>query len=102
MSISTLNDTSAFQRDLLRAIGQTDDATGTSVCRTLEMKYSDTDNFVTLNHSRLYQNLDKLVDAGLVQKTERNGRSHEYLLTASGHEYLMQLYHWCEEVKETA
>lgn len=37
-----------------------------------------------VNHPTLYINLDKLVNAGLVEKSEKDKRTNEYALTDDG------------------
>lgn len=44
-----------------------------------------------VNHGRLYPNLDELVDAGLVRKTERDKRTNNYTLTEEGSEQIENL-----------
>ena len=47
-----------------------------------------------LNHSRLYPVLDKLADAGFVEKSHRNGRANNYRLTVSGRQALDHRTSW--------
>lgn len=75
-------DLNAFKRDCLEAISRLERADeqpyGLAIKRDLERAYA-----ATLNHSRLYHNLNELVDTGLVAKTSADGRTNEYTLTAT-------------------
>ena len=42
------------------------------------------DDQETVNHGRLYPNLDKLVDRGLLEKGKRDDRTNWYALTQAG------------------
>lgn len=68
-----------FQYDCLLEIGATAPVIGLDIKRRLEEYYGQ-----EVNHGRLYPNLDSLVDAGLVEKREADGRSNHYRLTADG------------------
>nr|WP_223301525.1 helix-turn-helix transcriptional regulator [Haladaptatus sp. R4] len=48
---------------------------GLAIKRTLE------DDYETVHHSRLYQNLSQLVTSGLLDKGRKNGRTNEYETT---------------------
>nr|WP_244605627.1 helix-turn-helix transcriptional regulator [Halorussus marinus] len=39
------------------------------------------DDYDEINHSRLYQNLDALIERGLLSKAEKDGRTNEYATT---------------------
>ncbi|WP_231183545.1 helix-turn-helix transcriptional regulator [Haladaptatus sp. DYF46] len=72
-------DLHAFKRDLLyaiRALERDEPPKGLTVKRVLEADYS-----TDINHSRLYQNLDQLVDAGLLEKGHKDERTNEYETT---------------------
>ena len=77
--VETWHDLTAFQRDLLRAVAVLDTPKGLTVRDHLSIFYSD-----EVRHPRLYGNLDQLVDAGLVDKGQRDGRSNYYELTERG------------------
>ena len=83
-------DLTAFKRDLLYAIRaleqeQPEPPKGLAVKHHLEADYDE-----ELNHSRLYQNLDGLVDAGLLAKSKRDGRTNEYVTTPQARQMLHQ------------
>jgi len=77
-------DLSAFQREILVTIADLQERpNGLDLLEALEDRL-DTD----LNHSRLYANLDDLVERGLVEKGEQNDRSNYYDLTSEGYDLL--------------
>ncbi|WP_423745131.1 helix-turn-helix transcriptional regulator (plasmid) [Haladaptatus sp. SPP-AMP-3] len=72
-------DLHAFKRDILyaiRALERDEPPKGLTVKRVLEDDYS-----TGINHSRLYQNLGQLVDAGLLEKGQKDERTNEYETT---------------------
>ena len=74
-------DLHAFERDLLyavRALERDDPPKGLALKRELEDDYGE-----QVNHSRLYQNLDALVERGLLEKSQKDGRTNEYATTAT-------------------
>jgi len=79
---SPMKELTAFQRDLLFVIAALNGPNGLAIKRELEEYYCQ-----DIRHGRLYPNLDKLVEAGLVEKGERNARDNEYRLTD-------QALHW--------
>ncbi|WP_079988809.1 helix-turn-helix transcriptional regulator [Halosegnis longus] len=56
---------------------------GLAIKRELETAYG-----AAINHSRLYQNLERLVDSGSITKRALDGRTNEYALTETGHTQL--------------
>ena len=84
----TFSSLTAFERDLLYAI------------RTLERseppkglavkEYLEADRDEPVHHSRLYQNLDGLVDAGLLTKGQKDARTNEYATTDEARRILEQ------------
>lgn len=79
----------AFQRDILWAIGTHDTLKGIAIKHRLEGYYGD-----HVNNGRLYPNLDELVAANLLTKSERDGRTNEYELTADGKQALTSRREW--------
>jgi DNA-binding PadR family transcriptional regulator len=77
-----------FQRDLLCVIAGTEQPSGQTVRRELE------EHTQSINHGRLYPNLDQLVDHSLVQKGEQDQRTNYYEITESGKELLSQRREW--------
>lgn len=87
---------SAFQRDLLWALSHEDGRKGLAL-KTEIADYGGKD----INHSRLYQNLNELVEHGLVAKRARDRRTNEYRLTESARRALDARRAW-QERGETA
>ncbi|ELZ58769.1 helix-turn-helix transcriptional regulator [Halorubrum distributum] len=87
-----LADLTAFQRDLLWALSHENARKGTALKTDLADYYSD-----EINHSRLYQNLDTLVECGLVAKRARNRRTNEYSLTEAARRALEARRAWQAE-----
>jgi hypothetical protein len=89
------NDTTRFQFDLLLIIAgyetgrycddrySSDLPHGLAIKDTLEAYYGE-----DVNHSRLYPNLNTLVEDGLVEKTQADRRTNYYSLSDDGWEYL--------------
>lgn len=75
-------DLTGFQRDLLKSIRSIDDdetiPTGKAVKAEVESMYGE-----DINHGRLYQNLNKLVEQGCIDKIVVDGRTYSYNLTAA-------------------
>jgi PadR family transcriptional regulator, regulatory protein PadR len=69
----------AFQRDLLYVCGGLDKPHGLAVRDELEEYYSD-----PIKSTRIYSNLNKLVDEGLVKKGQHDRRTNFYTLTDKG------------------
>ncbi len=87
-----LADLTAFQRDVLRTLSHEGGRKGLALKDELEAYYGE-----SLNHSRLYQNLDKLADRGLVEKRARDKRTNEYDLTERGRDALAARDEWLRE-----
>lgn len=71
-----------FQYDLLSVLREHGPQKGTAVKRRLEdsrERYGG-----SINHGRLYPNLDALVESGLVDKGKRDDRTNEYAVTEYG------------------
>jgi len=82
-------DCTAFQRDLLWALSHENDRKGISLKEELTDYYGE-----DLNHSRIYQNLDKLVHRGLISKQPRDNRTNEYRLTETARRALSARQAW--------
>ena len=91
-SVSTTPDVTpeltAFQQTILTVLAE-EPRYGLAIKRELETYY-DSD----VNHGRLYPNLDDLVEAGLVEKSQRDKRTNEYALTEAGYEALLADIEW--------
>lgn len=68
-----MHDLTAFQRDQLYVIAGLDGARGVRIQDELEEYYMD-----DVQPGRLYPNLDKLVEKGLVNKEPINDRANSY------------------------
>jgi len=87
-SPASVGDLRAFERDLLYAVRtlERDNDTppkGLAIKSRLEIEYPE-----EVNHSRLYQNLDRLAERDLLQKTEKDGRTNEYATTDASKQLL--------------
>jgi DNA-binding PadR family transcriptional regulator len=78
--MTTYHELTGFQRDLLEAIAAVDDDPyGLALKDYLDERYAE-----PINHSRLYQNLDQLIDSGLINRDELDARTNVYTLTDAG------------------
>lgn len=88
-----------FRRDCLRAVRRLelhreDPVTGQAIKRDLQRRYDE-----SVNHGRLYPNLDHLIDEGLLGKEMLDGRTNTYALSARGRELLeRELAEFAEDV----
>jgi DNA-binding PadR family transcriptional regulator len=72
------SDLTDFQKKILTILYQSPDY-GLGLKRTLEDYYNE-----EIHHSRLYQNLDGLVEDGFVEKSKLDDRTNEYVITQEG------------------
>jgi transcriptional regulator, PadR family len=93
-------DLSAFQREALLAIArlETDDeeSYGLGIKRALEHRLGE-----DVNHGQLYPNLDELIELGLLEKSELDRRTNEYLLTDAGRRLLTEYRDHLDDIVET-
>jgi len=82
-------DLTGFQRDLLYTIAGQDEPHGLAIKEELEDYYEK-----EIHHGRLYPNLDTLVDKGLVEKSQRDRRTNEYILTRRGQREIEARREW--------
>jgi len=87
MSTTDPTELSRFQIDILRVIERESPLHGLGIKAELEDRYDDDDD---LGHGRLYPNLNDLVELGLVDKSQRDRRSHNYALTIRGQLFLKE------------
>ena len=90
-AIPRLATMTAFQRDALWALAHGAPMKGITLKRTIEEYYEE-----PVNHSRVYTNLDDLVDWGLVDKSKRDERTNEYRLTTDGRRALSRRRAWVD------
>ena len=74
-----LESLTGFQRDLLYVIAGSGEISGQDVKEELQKAYDD-----SINHGRLYPNLDTLVDNGFVEKGSIDRRTNSYKITDQG------------------
>jgi len=84
-----MHDLTGFQRDLLFVIVGLGGPSGIEIKDELEEYYDQ-----NIRHGRLYPNLDTLVDAGLVEKGQRNKRTNQYMLRKRGRRELRAYLRW--------
>lgn len=84
-----MDDLTGFQRDLLTVIAGLEDPNGLEIKSEMEHYYES-----TINHGRLYPNLDTLVERDLVVKTKQDERTNAYQLTDTGRELLETRRDW--------
>ena len=87
--VSDLADCTAFQRDLLWALSHDNTHNGRSLKTELDDYYGE-----DLDHGRLAQTLDALVENDLVAKRARDERTTEYRLTERGRRALSGRQAW--------
>ena len=83
-------DLTLFQHTVLAVIAD-EPRYGLGIKRELEATF-----YETVNHGRLYPNLDTLVELGLAEKRELDRRSNEYAATEAGNATLDALTEWFE------
>jgi DNA-binding PadR family transcriptional regulator len=81
-------DLTAFQQNILVILAQ-EPVYGLAIKRKLQLYYDD-----EVNHGRLYPNLDDLVDAGLIEKSELDKRTNQYALTDAGYAAIIDRLRW--------
>lgn len=83
-----------FKRDLLLTVARLSGSNpyGQVVKQELEEQYGE-----SINHGRLYQNLDELSDMGFVRKLPLDGRTNAYRLTEQAASELRSHREWEEE-----
>ena len=89
-------DVTKFQMDCLRHVAYEGNSKGLSIKESLEREYGH-----PVNHSRLYPNLDEIVDMGLVRKGKIDNRTNSYRLTEAGLEVVAQYAQLWIEARES-
>ena len=85
----TAYELTGFQRDLLFVVAGLSAASGKEI--KLELEESQDRNLLA---GRVYSNLDTLVEKGLVEKGEIDGRTNRYANTQDGTEEIREHYRW--------
>jgi len=87
------SDYTRFQLDQLAVIARLEATEttcyGLAVKEALAAYYGD-----SIHHPRNYQNLDALAEAGLIEKSDHDGRTNQYELTGRGRELLSERTQW--------
>lgn len=78
-SFDVPTDLSLFQLVTMCVLAPMDAPHGLVIAEALEDIYKE-----EINHGRLYPNLDKLAEKGLIDKRKRDNRTNEYELTQRG------------------
>lgn len=84
-----MHDLTAFKRDCLYVIAGLDKPHGLAVKSALAEYYEK-----DINAGRLYPNLDELVSMGLVEKSQKDKRTNEYVLTKRARRELEARREW--------
>lgn len=84
-----MDDLSGIQRDLLVVLADFERPSGQTLKAELDEYYRS-----AINDAQIYANLDMLVDEGLVEKGDLDGRTNYYALTAAGDEALRERRQW--------
>lgn len=82
-------DLTGFQRDLLYVIAGGEALNGLAIKAELEAHYE-----TAVHHGHLYPNLDTVVEEGLVEKEQVDGRTNSYTLTDRGRRELSARREW--------
>ena len=90
--MTTAIELSGFQRDLLYVIADVGPAKGLETRDEIQAYYAE-----EITHTRVYTNLDTLVEQGLVEKGEMDRRSNAYELSARGKQVLESRLEWQRE-----
>lgn len=84
-----MHDLSAFQRDILFVLTSCGQANGLEVKRELKQYYGE-----QIHDGQLYPNIDKLIEKGLVSKSQYDGRTNSYELTIRGQREIEYRREW--------
>lgn len=86
-----------FQRDLLFVLQGMSAPNGQEIREALERTQGR-----EVRHARLYANLDRLVEEGLVEKDRGDGRTNQYATTEAGRRTVRDRYEWEERYLRAA
>lgn len=84
-----MDELTAFQRDLLYIIGGMKSPKGLAIKEELERYYPS-----SITHGRLYSNINKLVEEGLIRKESKDGRTNQYSLTSVARLKIEARFQW--------
>ena len=88
-------DLTGFQRDLLLIVTGLESPKGLKIKNELEKVYEG-----EIHHGRLYPNLDSLVEKGLIDKEEIDGRTNAYRATRRGRREIAARRDWEDQYME--
>jgi DNA-binding PadR family transcriptional regulator len=91
-----MNELTGFHRDFLYVIAGLDTPKGVAIKVELDEYYPK-----EINHGRLYPNLDRLDEKGLVDKDRVDDRTNSYSLTEEGERLQMERREWETATSET-
>ena len=84
-----MHDLTGFQRDVLYVVVGLGEPDEEELKAHLEEYYES-----EINHSRLFPNLDTLIDTGLLQEAPHDERPDHYSVTDQGHRVLQRHRDW--------
>jgi DNA-binding PadR family transcriptional regulator len=84
-----MHDLTGFQRDLLFVVAGLDGPNGREIGSELAEYYGE-----EIQDAGVYSGLDTLAEKGLIKKSEKDGRTNEYTLTARGERELLARLRW--------
>ena len=87
-----MNNLTGFQRDLVYTIAGMEEPHGLAIKEEIQDYREE-----TINHGRLYPNLDTLVDQGYVDKGEKDRRTNSYTLTPFAWEEISSRSEWVDK-----
>lgn len=90
-----MKELTGFQRDLLQVVAAGDGIHGLAIKEQLEEYYGK-----EINHGRLYPNLNKLEEKGLIKKGKKDQRTNSYRLTDEAATILDERRDWEEKQAE--
>jgi len=90
-------DLTGFQRDILVEIYQMDQPSGQAIRGRIEAEHGE-----DVTNTRLYSNLNDLVDYGLIDKGEQNRRTNYYEVTNDGQRLVEDTARYFESIGATS
>ncbi|SEP18520.1 DNA-binding transcriptional regulator, PadR family [Halorientalis persicus] len=90
-----MHDLTGFQRDLLYVIAGLDEPHGLALKDEINDYYES-----GVHHSRLYPNLDTLVEKGLVEKSSKDRRTNAYTITQRSRREIEARREWEQQYRD--
>ncbi|MFC6962993.1 helix-turn-helix transcriptional regulator [Halocatena marina] len=91
-SVHPCPDLRGFQRDLLVVLARDDAQYGLELKSDLETRWD-----TKISRSRLYSNVNDLIERGLIEKAELTGRANHYAITDRGEQLINAYSTWITE-----